>query len=91
MQNLERKTNYITLTNNGKSPLFIRKVVSDYAGLTVVPDKMVVQPAKTIKIKLDFKPVDLSGQVVERATVFTNDPNNSIARLFVTARLAAKY
>ncbi|MDP4277500.1 MAG: DUF1573 domain-containing protein [Bacteroidota bacterium] len=82
-----RKVQYITLTNTGKSPLFIRKIVPEYQGLKVTPDRNVLQAGKTMRIKLDFNIGNFSGNIVQRVTIFTNDPKNSISRLFATAQV----
>jgi hypothetical protein len=83
----ERKVQYFTLTNTGKSPLFIRKIVPEYDGLKIIPEKSVIPAGKTIKMKVDFNAATFKGNVVQRATIFTNDPKNSIARIFVTAQV----
>ena len=87
MAKKERKVQYITLTNTGKSPLFIRKIVPEYQGLKVTPDRNVLQTGKTMRIKLDFNVGNFSGNIVQRVTIFTNDPRNSISRLFATAQV----
>jgi len=87
MAQKERKVQFVTLTNNGKNPLFIRKIVPEYDGLKITPEKQIVPAGKSIKIKMDFNAGTFNGNVVQRATIFTNDPKNSISRLFVTAQV----
>ncbi|NLT02380.1 MAG: DUF1573 domain-containing protein [Bacteroidales bacterium] len=80
-----KKTSFITLENKGKQPLFIRKIVPEYDGLSVSPEKMVVPAGKSIRIKVTFNAGRFNGNVVQRATIFTNDPKNSLSRLFISA------
>ncbi|MDD2256924.1 MAG: DUF1573 domain-containing protein [Bacteroidales bacterium] len=87
MQKNETKTTTIFLSNNGKAPLHIRKIVSDFQGLTIKPEKYTVLPAKTIKLEITFHSGSLQGNIVQRATFFVNDPKNSSARIFVTAQV----
>jgi hypothetical protein len=85
MKQNEVKTATITLSNYGKTPLYLRKIIPEYDGLTVTPEKMVVQPGKSIKASLSFNAGKYKGNVVQRATIFNNDPKNSLTRIFVTA------
>lgn len=80
-----KQTKFITLENKGKQPLFIRKVMPEYDGLSVTPEKMVIAAGKSVKLKVTFDAGRFNGNVVQRVTVFTNDPKNSLSRLFVTA------
>ncbi len=84
----ELKTQYVTLTNSGKTQLLIRKIVPEYDGMKVIPEKMAVPAGKSIKLRVEFNAGTFSGNVVQRATLFTNDPNNSQTRLFVTAQVS---
>jgi hypothetical protein len=80
----------ITLSNSGKLPLHIRKIVPDYDGLTITPANKVVAPGKTIRINVSFNAGTFDGNVVQRFTIITNDPKASINRLFVTAQVSSK-
>lgn len=77
-----------TLTNNGKSTLHIRKIVSDYDGMKVTPTSMTVAPGKSIKLNISFNAGTFDGNVVQRFTVIINDPKASVNRLFVTAQVS---
>ena len=83
----DRKVQSLSLSNNGKSPLIIRKIVPEYEGLKVTPEKKVVAAGETIKVKLDFNAGTFNGNVVQRVSFFTNDPKNSISRIFVMAQV----
>lgn len=84
----ELKTQYVTLTNTGKTQLLIRKIVPEYDGLKVIPEKMTVPAGKSIKLRIEFNAGTFSGSIQQRATLFTNDPNNSLTRLYVTAQVS---
>jgi hypothetical protein len=85
MKQNEVKTANITLTNYGKTPLYLRKIVPEYDGLTLKPEKTIVQPGQSIKVSLSFNAGKYSGNVVQRATIFNNDPKNSLTRIFISA------
>jgi len=78
----------LTLTNSGKSPLHIRKIVPDYDGLKITPANKVINPGKTIRINVNFNAGTFDGNVVQRFTIITNDPRSSVNRLFVTAQVS---
>lgn len=90
MMQKERRVRFLTLSNQGKSPLIIRKIASDYEGLKIIPDKKVIPAGKAIKVKMDFNTGTFNGYVVQRATFFTNDPRNSVSRLFAVAQVTKK-
>jgi hypothetical protein len=79
----------LTLTNSGKSPLHIRKIVPDYDGLKITPANMLIAPGKTIRIHVSFNAGTFDGNVVQRFTVITNDPKASVNRLFITAQVSS--
>ncbi|MCK9311165.1 MAG: DUF1573 domain-containing protein [Bacteroidales bacterium] len=84
------KTTALSLTNDGKSPLYIRKIMTDYDGIKVTPEKKEIQAGKTIKMKVNFYAGTFSGHVAHRISIFTNDPNNSLNRVLVTALVKDK-
>jgi len=82
------KTMSVTLTNNGKSILFIRKIIPDYDGLKITPANKTIAPGKTIRINISFNAGTFDGNVVQRFTIITNDPNASVNRLFINAQVS---
>ena len=86
----ETKIQTVTLANKGKSPLIIRKIVPEYDGLKVIPEKYTIPVGKSIKLKISFNAGTFNGNVVQRVTLFTNDPKNSITRLFVLAQVTPR-
>jgi len=81
------KITVITMTNNGKSLLSIRKIVPEYDGIKVVPESMNIPAGKSIKVKVDFNSGTFNGNVVQRITFITNDPLNSTNKIFLTAQV----
>ncbi len=79
----------LTLSNTGKSPLHIRKIIPDYDGLKITPANLIIAPGKTIRINVSFNAGTFDGTVVQRFTIITNDPKASINRLFVTAQVSS--
>jgi hypothetical protein len=75
----------ITISNKGKSTLNIRKIVPEYDGIKVIPEKKDIAAGKTIKVKIDFNSGTFVGNVVQRISFITNDPRNSTNRIFLTA------
>jgi hypothetical protein len=84
------KSMSITLTNSGKSNLYIRKIIPEYDGIKVTPAAMIIAPGKTIKVHIAFNAGTFDGNVVQRITFITNDPRASINRLFITAQVTEK-
>lgn len=84
------RTLTITLSNNGKSMLHIRKIVPEYDGIRITPEKRSIPAGKTIKFHINFSAGTFDGNVVQRVTVITNDPRASVNRLFLTAQVTGK-
>ncbi|MCX6309528.1 MAG: DUF1573 domain-containing protein, partial [Bacteroidia bacterium] len=78
----------LTLTNSGKSPLHIRKIIPEYDGLKITPASLLVAPGKAIRIHVSFNAGTFDGNVVQRFTIITNDPKASVNRLFVSAQVS---
>lgn len=82
-----KHTKVIALENKGQDPLYIRKIVPEYDGLTVTPEKTVVPGGKHIKLKVTFDAGRFNGNVVQRASLITNDPKSSLSRIYVSATI----
>jgi hypothetical protein len=80
----------ILLSNQGENPLLIRKIIPEYDGIKVTPDKRIVPGNRSIKLKIAFNAGTFDGNVVQRITVITNDPKSSINRLYITAQVTAE-
>ena len=82
------KTSFITVTNKGKSSLILRKIATEYDGIGFTPTARIVAPGKTARIKVSFNAGRFNGSVVQRVTVYTNDPKSSVNRIFLTAQVS---
>lgn len=81
------KTTVITLSNKGKLPLFIRKIVPEYDGIKVSMVSKTIPAGKDIQVKIDFNAGTFDGNVVKAITFITNDPRNSVHKIFLTAQV----
>jgi len=88
MANNIHKTAEITLSNKGKSTLYLRKIIPEYDGIKVKPEKKEIPAGKSIKVKIDFNSGTFEGSVVKNITFITNDPKNSSNKIFLTAQVA---
>lgn len=70
-------------TNNGKSDLKIRKIVSSCHCTTTNPADMTIKPGATSSIKAVFNTTGTKGQQVKAITVITNDPQRSSVVLWI--------
>lgn len=84
------KTAYIQLSNKGKSPLYIRKIIPEFDGIKVAAGKKELQAGESEKVKIDFNAGTLNGSIVQRISFITNDPKNSVIRIFATAQVSKK-
>lgn len=80
----------ISLTNQGNSSLIIRKIIPEYDGIKVTLEKKDIKAGKTIKVKIDFNSGTFNGNVLQRISFITNDPQNSVNRVFLTAQVTDK-
>jgi hypothetical protein len=81
------KTLSINLSNKGKTDLIIRKIAPEYDGIKVTAQHHVIAPGKTTKLNLSFNAGLFNGSVVQRVSLYTNDPKNSISRIYLTAQV----
>jgi hypothetical protein len=77
-----------TLTNMGKSNLYIRKVGASCGCTAVVPEKTTVAPGESIQIKTVFNPAGREGNQKKAITVITNDPKRSKTILWLNGIVA---
>lgn len=74
----EKVTRTVTLKNNGKSALAVRRIYSTDAGVEVSIDRTTVKPGKTATITATVDPEQLKGALLNaRAALVTNDPSAS--------------
>ncbi len=65
------------LTNTGKSTLSIRKIKASCGCTAVQPEKKVIAPGESVKIKTIFNPAGKRGNQNKTVTIITNDPKRS--------------
>jgi len=88
MTSAMRKSAVIKLSNKGKMPLYIRKIVPEYDGIKVTMDSKTIPAGKTINVKIDFNSGSFDGNVVKAVSFITNDPRNSTHKIFLTAQVS---
>ncbi len=78
------KVNYtFKLTNQGKTPLIIRKIRSSCGCTAVMPQEKIVKPGKSTELKVTFDSTHKKGAQNKSITVITNDPKNDRKVLWV--------
>ncbi|MDD4636581.1 MAG: DUF1573 domain-containing protein, partial [Bacteroidales bacterium] len=84
----EKKKESLTITNNGKSPLIIYAVNTDTDNLIAKPDKNVIAPGKSTKVKITFNPIKPEDLRPQKIAFITNAPNalNAIVEIEVLAK-----
>lgn len=78
---------YLTIYNDGKAPLKIRKIVSQIDALYVKADKMEVAPGKSTRLRFELNGSKAESFVKYNIEVITNDPKMSRKRLTVQAEI----
>jgi hypothetical protein len=76
-----------TLTNRGKSNLYIRKVGASCGCTAVQPEKTMIPPGKSTAIKVVFNPAGREGNQKKAITVITNDPKHSKVILWLNGTI----
>ncbi|MEZ5069825.1 MAG: DUF1573 domain-containing protein [Bacteroidales bacterium] len=71
------------LSNNGKSNLLIRSVKASCGCTAVQPEKNMVAPGESVKIKTVFRSAGKMGSQNRTVTIITNDPKQSKMILWV--------
>ncbi len=79
-----------TLTNAGKSNLYIRKVGASCGCTAVQPAKTTIAPGESTQIKTVFNPAGRDGNQKKAITVITNDPKRSKTILWLNGIVAQK-
>lgn len=69
-------TEIIKITNNGKTPLIIRKIESSLPALTYKMAAMEIAPGQSVNLELTFKAQNRRGKQNATIEVISNAPNN---------------
>ena len=77
----------ITITNNGKQDLIIRKVRANSSATTAQPDKTVVKAGQQATIKVTYKPTKKGIDSFNMA-VYTNDPGSPLQYITTKANVS---
>jgi hypothetical protein len=87
IQQGEKVEHTYVLTNSGKTDLLIRKVSASCGCTAVQPDKQVIPPGESVKIKTVFNSAGKVGNQNKTVTIITNDPKNSKMILWVKGQV----
>jgi len=79
----EKVEHTYVLSNSGKTDLHIRKVKASCGCTAVQPEKKVVAPGESVKIKTVFNSAGKVGNQNKTVTIITNDPKKSKMILWV--------
>jgi len=72
-----------TLSNTGKSELLIRSIKASCGCTAVQPEKKVIAPGESIKLKVIFNSAGKKGTQNKTVTLICNDPKNSKAIFWI--------
>jgi hypothetical protein len=73
------------VSNNGKSPLVLRKVKASCGCTASQPDKTTILPGETASIAVSFDTRGRNGRQNQSITVYSNDPRKSTMLLRISA------
>jgi len=84
----EKKKESFTITNNGKTPLIIYAINTDTKNMIAKPDKNVIDPGKSTKVRITFNPIAREELKPQKIAFITNAPNalNAIVEIEVIAK-----
>lgn len=75
------------VTNNGKTPLVLRKVKASCGCTASEPDKTNILPGETANISVTFDSRGRTGRQNQSVTVYSNDPRKSTMLLRISASI----
>lgn len=87
MQKNTSKTETITLTNNGKSPLIIRDLQTSNSLFKATSNLMEIPVGASATITVSFKAPGRASTQTGTVDIITNDPNNSERSVKITAKV----
>jgi len=77
----------VVLKNTGKSPLKVLKVKIDCGCTALDLEGITIEPGTEKLVELWFDSMYMTGDVSKEVVLFTNDPQNHILKLYITARV----
>jgi hypothetical protein len=69
------------VSNVGKAPLIIRKVMAPCSCLDIVPAKLTLEPGESTTLDVTFRTRGRSGRQIKEITAITNAPGNPVQTL----------
>ena len=81
----ESVTREISVVNSGKSPLELRALVGNCSCLTAEAAETTLKTGDSTTLKISFNPQDRKGTQTKSVTVYSNDPQNPVQRITVSA------
>lgn len=83
---------YFSVKNTGRTPLEIRRIYSEDAGISVeTPKKAKIKPGKSLRIPVVITPDKLPGALLNGiVTIITNSPSNSVETLRIVGEIERK-
>jgi hypothetical protein len=85
----EKVEHTFRVSNEGKSPLVLRKVRTSCGCTASKPDKEVIQPGESANIPVSFNTRGRNGRQNQSITVYSNDPKKSTMLLRISATVVA--
>ena len=86
----EKVEHNFVLTNEGESDLIIRKLRASCGCTAVQPEKKVIGPGESVKIKTIFNSAGKVGNQNKTITIITNDPQKSKRILWIKGEVVRK-
>lgn len=78
-------TREVEFTNTGKKELNIRAVQGNCSCIAAAAEKATVKPGESSTLKISFDPQDRKGSHTKAVTVYSNDPQNPVQRITLSA------
>jgi hypothetical protein len=75
----------VPFTNNGKKELTINSLQGNCSCVKAVAAKRTLKPGESGTISVTFSPQDRSGTQTKAVTVYSNDPQNPVTRITISA------
>jgi hypothetical protein len=75
----------IEFTNTGKKELNLKSLQGNCVCIKATANKTTIKPGETSKIKVEFDPAERKGTQTKAVTIYSNDPQNPVQRLTLTA------
>ncbi len=78
-------TREVQFQNTGKKELSIKSLQPNCSCISATASKKSIKPGESGKVSISFNPQDRKGTQTKAITVYTNDPQNPIQRILISA------